>query len=916
VQEAAVGVAGYRMGLSWRFHGGQRIGSDGAVTQISSYTDTELPQGTVTFLFTDIQGSTKLLRRLGDDYGRALGTHRELLRATFARHRGREVDTQGDAFFVAFARARDAVAAATDSQRALLAHEWPHGEPVLVRMGIHTGEPLVIDGHYVGMDVHRAARICSAAHGGQIVISESTLRLLDPDSNRGIHFKDLGTHRLKDVEHPERILQVIAEGLPADFPPLRSARPPTNIPRSLAPLIGRIAERAELEGMLLGDAARLVTVTGPGGIGKTRLAATIALGLLDDFNDGVFFVDLGTVQSKDLVGSVIAHALQIPLEADRPVVDAIVDHIGAKQMLLVLDNFEQALEGASVIAQLLHGCPRLTAFVTSRAILSIRGEQEYPLSPLGLPENTTLAAVTRSEAAQMFVERAATARPEFTLTDHNAAAVAEICRLVDGLPLAIELAAARVKLFSPAALLGRLDHRLKLLSGGARDLPVRHRALRTTIDWSYDLLAPDERSFFRDLAVFSGGATLDAIEKIMGDDLDALDMLTTLVNHSLIGQREDSGGEVRFNMLQTIREYALELLDEHPGHVNLRDRHASHYIDVAERAPAGIEADHDNMRAALSWLLQRAEAGLHDKGAQALQLASALGGYWYRHGHAVEGSTWLERALADAVEAPEGVRANALRQLGVLMEQQHRLDRAREVLEEALAYFRDDGNRVEEAKCLNSLGVVARSRQDFDAAQELFETSVSLRRQMGDEEGTSASLVNLGILCTDRGDLDRAQGLLEEALDIDRRLGDDWGAAVTTTNLGVVHLELGDIERARLMVKDAIRGFVEAGDLDGAADGIEALVGVASAEGRLIRSARLAGAAASLRDTLGIPRSPADEARFDRWLAPPRSDLGDDAFEGARAEGAAMTSDQAIQYALEQPASVTRGPRLRSDSEA
>ncbi|MBA3431923.1 MAG: adenylate/guanylate cyclase domain-containing protein, partial [Actinobacteria bacterium] len=535
------------------------------MTETSASTPrARLPHGTVTFLFTDIEGSTKLLQRLGDDYGRVLTAHQELLRAVFARCDGHEVGTQGDAFFVAFARARDAAVAAVEGQRALHAYGWPHGAPVLVRMGLHTGEPVVIDNDYVGIDVHRAARICDASHGGQVVMSDATRRLLE-DQLDGVAFRDLGEHRLKDLERSERIWQLVAEGLPSEFSRLRSARPPTNIPGQVGALIGRKREIEELRVMLLGNEARLITLTGPGGTGKTRLSGVVVAGTIENFSDGVFFVDLSSLHSPELIASQIAQALPISADGDRPPVQAVIDYVQDKNLLLLLDNFEQVIEGATTVSELLHSCPNLTVLVTSRVVLSIQGEREYPLPPLGLPEQASPAEVARSEAGQLFVDRARKARPAFALSHQNAAIVAEICRLVDGLPLAIELAAARVKLLSPAQILERLDDRLKLLTGGARDSPIRHRGLRTTIDWSYDLLPKEEQAFFRDLAVFSGGATLDATEQVVHGHSDSLDSMTALVNHSLVRQREDPSGDVRFVMLQTIRDYALELLKDHSG---------------------------------------------------------------------------------------------------------------------------------------------------------------------------------------------------------------------------------------------------------------------------------------------------------------------------------------------------------------
>ncbi len=868
-----------------------------------------LPQGTVTFLFTDIQGSTKLLRRLGDSYGMVLGTHRTLLRAAFRRNSGREVDTQGDAFFVAFSGAREAVAAACEAQRALLEHPWAHGEPVLVRMGIHTGEPLLIEGHYVGIDVHRAARICGAAHGGQIVVSETTAGIVGQTASVDLRFADLGRHRLKDLEHPEHLYQVVGDGLLNDFPTLRSLKPPTNVPRHVGVLVGRSSEKQELERMLR-DGARAVTITGPGGTGKTRFAAAVALNLLDHFEDGVLFVDLSAAGDASLVSSAIAQVIGVQDEGGTPLADAIAQEVHDRHMLLLLDNFEQALDGAVVVSQLLHHAPRLVALMTSRIVLSIEGEQEFPLAPLGLPDDGSREAVERSEAAQLFIERGGQARPGFVLTDENAQAVASVCALLDGLPLALELAAARLKLFSPEALVSRLNDRLSLLTGGSGDRPDRHRTLRNTIDWSVHLLSEEDRGFFRDQAVFNGGATVEAAEAVAGAGVDSLDALTTLVGHSLLRLRSDAEGEMRFWMLQTIREYALEILAEDPGRDSLYERHARYYLDVAETVAAEassrptqldrLDSEHDNMRSALEWWLDRADGSHPEAPGLALRLTIALGRYWYTHGHAVEGGRWLERALGAAGgEAADADRARALRLFGIMMEQQRHLERARVLFDEALGLFRKIGDRGGEASSLNSLGVVTRSLGDLDAAEDLYEASVRLRREIGDEPGAAASLGNLAIVAIDRGEYDRAWDLLEDTLALDRARGDEWGVTVSIANQGVIQLERGHLDDAAATTGEALRRFDEMGEADGTAEALETFAGIATAQERFVRAGRIAGAAGELRRTAGLPLAKIDMERLERWIEAARVAIGEVAFDEARREGSAMTRTQAVKYTLE-----------------
>src|SRR5215210_3959998 len=479
----------------------------------------ELPCGTVTLLFTDIEGSTRLLEQFGDAYEQVLAEHRRLIREAVAAHDGVEVDTQGDAFFVAFERASDALAAAWEAQREL---ELP------VRMGIHTGEPQLTTGGYVGIDVHRAARICAAAHGRQVVVSETTQRLLD-----GVPLRDVGEHRLKDLGQPVRLFQLGDE----DFPPLRSLNQ-TNLPTQPNPLVGREREVSELT-KLLGD-ARLVTLTGPGGSGKTRLALEVAAEVVERFDGGVFWVPLAAVTDPELVEATIAQAMGAHT--------GLAQHVGSNAMLLLLDNLEQVLAAAPGLSELLEQCANLRLLVTSRALLRVAGERDYPVDPL--PED---------DAVALFRERAASAEP--------IEAVQEICRRLDGLPLAVELAAVRTRLLSPSELLERLEHALPILTGGRRDAPERQRTLRATIEWSYDLLADEEQQLFRRLAVFSGSFTIEAAEAVCDAELETLE---ALLEQSLV-RRWASG---RLGMLETISEYAREQLEASDEAERIARRHA------------------------------------------------------------------------------------------------------------------------------------------------------------------------------------------------------------------------------------------------------------------------------------------------------------------------------------------------------
>ncbi len=878
-----------------------------------------LPEGVVTFVFTDIEGSTKLLQQVGDSYADLLGTHRRLLRSSFAAYGGSEVDTQGDAFFFAFASPRAAIEAAAHAQQALETHGWPDDQRIRVRMGLHLGEPLLVDGHYVGIDVHRAARICSAAHGGQVLVSARLRDEVVDDPFDDLGFTDLGEHRLKDLPEPERLLQLDVSGLPERFPPIRSLQPPTNLPHRVRALVGRGREVEELRGLLTGSGTRLVTITGPGGTGKTRLAVATAHGLLENFAHGAFFVDLTQVRESDRIISAIADELGLLVEGSgQSAVESVAAHIVDRRLLLVLDNFEHVVDGATVLTRLMEACPRLHVLVTSRRLLWLEDEQEYPLSPMQLPRGSTLDDVRASEAALLFEERARLARPDFALTELNAAAVSKLCRMLDGLPLAIELAAARIRLLSPDALVTRLGDRLALLTGDTRDLPERHRSLRSTIEWSYDLLTSEERRHFRDLAVFRGGARLDAVEAVCGGDADAFALLTALVDHSLVRMREDDDEQPRFVMLETLREYAEELLKRDDAHAReIEVRHARHYLGVVlEVRRAALEGatdyaptrrDEDNVRAALSLLLRQA-ADDPESSRDALLLASTMGSYWYQHSQAVEGTALLQRALDAVVDPATEIAADARRWLGVLAESQQDYASASRLLEEAMQLYQELGNESRVASCLNSLGVVARSEGDVERAEALLLSAVRIRRARSEEVALTSTLNNLGIIYVDRGDPERAKPIFEENLARDHAANDLWGATCTSLNLAVAHLNLGEAGEAEPLLRGCLTAYDDLGDLDVLIGTLEATVGLAAARRQWRAGARLAAAATQARVALGVPAAAADLVHLRRWADECDAQLSATEATAARTEGAAMTVDQATSYALSEVATTRAEP--------
>src|SRR5438093_930526 len=541
-----------------------------------------LPTGLVTFLFTDIEGSTRLVQSLGEGYDELLGEHCRILRGAIADAGGTEVSTEGDSFFAVFERPEDAVAATVAAQRALDAETWPSGVDVRVRMGLHTGEARLGGANYIGLEVHRAARVAAAGHGGQVLLSGATRSMLEGSLPGGVELRDLGAHRLKDLANPEHLFPLAAPGLERDFPAPRSldARP-NNLPVQLTSFVGREAEIAAINTLL--DAARLVTLTGPGGTGKTRLAVQVAAERLGRHGDGVFFVELAPATDPALVPSAVAAALHLREGADRPITETLNEWLRERDLLLVLDNFEQVIDAAPFVTTLLGAAPRLRVIVTTRAPLRVHGEQEYPVPPLHIPDAAHLpglAQLSQYEGVGLFIDRARAVRPDFAVTDATAPAVAEIVARLDGLPLAIELAAAKCRLLGPEAILGRLGSRLAFLSGGARDLPARQQTLREAIDWSYRLLDPVDQGRLRGLGVFMGGFSLPAAAAVLMLDDPAIaadDAVGGLAEQSLLRREEGERGEPRFSMLETIREFALERLVE-AGEDEFERRRAATYF--------------------------------------------------------------------------------------------------------------------------------------------------------------------------------------------------------------------------------------------------------------------------------------------------------------------------------------------------
>jgi predicted ATPase/class 3 adenylate cyclase len=810
----------------------------------------ELPRGTVTFLFTDVEGSTRLLDELGaEDYAAALAEHRRLIRDACSRHGGVEVDTQGDAFFFAFPAAPDGLSAAADMTEALA------GGRIRVRIGVHTGRRFVMDEGYVGDDVHVAARVAAASHGGQVVLTHATRELLD----ERVALSDLGEHRLKDIAEPVAIFQ-LGDG---SFPPLKTISN-TNLPRPASSFVGR--ER-ELEEVLskIGGGARLVTLTGPGGSGKTRLAIEAAASLVTEYKAGVFWVGLAALRDPALVTETIAQTLGAK--------DGLAEHIGERELLLLIDNLEQVIESAPGLSALLSACPNLTLLVTSRELLRVQGEVEYPVPPLAEPE-----------AVALFCERAQLEPSED---------VARLCARLDNLPLAVELAAARTKALTPAQILERLAQRLDVLKGG-RDADPRQQTLRATIEWSHDLLDAEEQELFRRLSVFAGGCTLEAAENVAGADLDTLQ---SLVEKSLLRFTNE-----RYRMLETIREFADDRLEERE---EVQGLYARYYLALGEEAEpelqtggqarwlSRLDAEHENLRAALTFLRDSSSAE------EMLRLAVAIYRFWFYRGFLHEGRHWLAEALEHADADITPVRSKALAAAAQLAYRQGAYAEATSLNDVALSAFRALGDRSGVGRVLNQLADVAEAEGDLARAERLWTKSVAMARRSGSRYELGVATANLGSLMLMLGDYKRAVALTSEGLAIFEELGNEHGAAVALENLGCAAIWEGRYADAVVLLRQSLVRFRELHTPVYVAHALAEMAVVSALTGQVATAARLMGAVDRILADTGGELAPDTRALQERGFAAIRERLDESAFATAHAEGGERTVDEAVELALE-----------------
>jgi predicted ATPase/class 3 adenylate cyclase len=912
----------------------------------------KLPQGTLTFLFTDIEGSTQRWEENPQAMHAELQRHDALLREAVVAHRGVIFKTVGDGIHAVFVRAADALAAALAAQRALVAEPWRLVEPLRVRMALHTGVAEERAGDYFGPPLNRVARLLAAGHGGQVLLSHVTQELIRDELPSDLELRDLGIHCLKDLTYPEHIFQLIAPDLPANFPALRTlATCHTNLPIQPTPLIGREREVAFVRDRLGQDDVRLLTLTGPGGVGKTRLALQIAGEVVDDFSDGVFFVDLASVRDASLVVARVAQALGVEEVGGQPLRERLKVYLRDKELLLLLDNFEQVVAAAPLVGELLSGCADLKIMITSREVLHLRGENDVLVSPLALPDPKQLptpAELSQYPAVELFILRAQDARPDFAVTEENASAIAQICMRLDGLPLALELAAARIKLFTPRALLVHLEQHLATLRGGARDLPVRQQTLHDTIGWSFDLLDAGEQVLFRHLAVFVGGCTIQAIEGVCYEagtsSSNMLDALTALIDKSLLRQTEGPDDTLRFTMLEIIRAYALARLNMSDEADALKRRHMTYYLALAECAALEVtgpdqqawlnrlEHDHDNVQAALQWALDQRELEA------ALQLCRALWKFWQCHSHYGVGRRWMDAVLAMSRGLRLAVRAQVLCGAGWLAFSQNDNAQATALFEESLALARELQDCANIAMALHGVGEMAQLRGEYSQARALYNESLILFRELGDTVEIAWSLDHLAALASEQGDYTQALALGEESLALFRQIRHTWGIAVALRHLAQVAYAQGDLAQAKVRYQEVWTLLQDLGDKAGLAwtlsslgeiaalqkdladaaslfresltlakelrdsEGIAFCLGrlaeLAVAQERFEQAARLFGAAERLLASHDTRLAPAEQTQWAHSVAALRTQIDESSFAAAWDAGRAMSLEQAIAMVL------------------
>jgi predicted ATPase/class 3 adenylate cyclase len=863
-----------------------------------------LPTGTVTFLFTDIEGSTRLMREMGDGYVPLQVRHHAILREAFRSNEGRELRTEGDSFFCVFKSALDACNAAAAAQRAFAAEAWPKGGEIRVRVGLHTGEAPLMGDEYVGLDVHHAARIAGAAYGGQVLVSGATHALVGSSLPPELTLRDLGTHRLRDLAQTERIYQLVVDGVPSTFPALRTLDgTPNNLPTQLTSFVGRADVVAQARQLL--DRTRLLTLTGPGGIGKTRLSLQVAAETFDQFPDGVYFVPLSAVRDPEVIPSAIAQSLSVSVAGNKTPLEAVTEHLRNKRTLLVLDNFEQLLpDAAGFPSTLLKTGEGLKMIVSSRAPLRAYGEQEFAVEPLHLPDPSSkpsLETLSQYEAVKLFIERALAVKPDFQATNENAPAIAGICERVDGLPLAIELAAARIKLFNPQALYQRLEKSLSALGGGSRDLPSRQQTLTGAIAWSYDMLEEPLQRLMERFSVFARGAGFEQAEEVCGPG-DVLNGLDELADQSLLRRLPDFE-EPRVLMLQTIREFAAERLEQSGDAARTKDAHAAAYTRMVESAQGKffgperkaqldrLERDHDNLRAALDWCIANTRTE------QALRLAAAMWRFWQMRGHLREGRSRIDAVLAmPGGDGYPDARREALEAAGGIAYWQADMDQSLRWYDECLVLTRATGDKKAIANALyNDSFPRVIVRNDIRLAITLLEEAAALFGEVGDRAGVARCKWAIGNAHYFLQEYPAATPALDDAIAIFRQIGETFGLGWAMHTRALVGINTGDPDTAAPLIDEALRLFSDAGDVSGITLLVEDQAQLAELTGDRLRALRLTAAANALQARTGANLSSIANATGGRPVAPAANETERKAWD----EGQSMTTERAVAYALE-----------------
>lgn len=913
-----------------------------------------LPVETITFLFTDIEGSTKLNQQYDAVMTQVLKRHDDLIEACAVQHEGKVVRPrgEGDSRFIVFARATNAVAAACAMQQAISSEPWSDEISLRVRVALHTGEADIINGDYRGTAVDRCARLRSIGHGGQTILSQTTYDLVRDKLPQGTSLQDMGSHRLKNLLRPERVFQLLHPELPSDFPPLKSLDAfDNNLPLQLTSFIGREQEIAQIEERL--NTTRLLTLTGSGGIGKTRLALQVAADLLEDYADGVWFVELAEQNETTLV-SQVAKALGLREEPGRSLTETLTDFLKSKSLLLVLDNCEHLVAScAPLVDNLLRACPNLRVLATSREPLGIGGEVLWSVSSLTHPKPPPcppLESLTQYEAVRLFIERATAVKQDFTVTNQNAPALAEICHRLDGIALAIVLAAVRVKILSVEQICQRLESRFSLLTGGGRTVLPRQQTLQATMDWSHELLLESERIFFRRLSVFVGGWTLEAAEAICAgegiEDYEVLDLLERLIKTSLV-EVLAANGENRYRFLESISHYSWDKLRESGEITALQRRHLDWFLKLVEQAEPELtganqevwlerlEAEHDNLRAALVFCQtgeEQIEAGL--------KLARSLGRFWYIHSYYKEGRKFISALLLRTERGGGTVeRANAQKWVGNLLYAEGKYGAAKEFYQQSLAIYRELSDKVGIANALFNLGNIDKESGEYATAKTRQEESLTFFREIGEKSGIADTLNSLGNINSDQGEYAMANACFEESLTLYRELKNNFSVAISLNNLGIIAYRQGnyvtantlyqksltlfrefrnkrgmasslsnlgevasaqsDYQAARRLQEESLKISREMEDKRLIANALEGLAEVNRAENQLEQAVRLFRAAEALREAISSPLCTFDQSRYDSSVAAVRTALGEEAFTTAWEAGRAMTLEQAIAYALD-----------------